>query len=67
MKDIQSEAQKIHAQYGITEKANYMIQLLCEQYTTYYATQRVAEQTVSEEPSSLPPAGEGMAYNGSGL
>ena len=31
MKNIQNEVQKIHAQYGTTEKANYEIQKLVEQ------------------------------------
>ena len=32
MKNIQNEIQKIHSQYGISELANYKIQLLFESY-----------------------------------
>ena len=34
--NIQNEVQKIHNQYGMSEKANYKIQLLCEQYAKEY-------------------------------
>lgn len=34
--NIQNEVQKIHAKYGVTEKANYQIQLLCEKYADEY-------------------------------
>lgn len=34
--NIQEEVQKIHNQYSMTEKANYKIQLLCEQYAKDY-------------------------------
>lgn len=30
--NIQEEVSKIHAQYGVSELANYKIQLLCEKY-----------------------------------
>lgn len=36
MMNIQNEVQKIHGQYGMSEKANYKIQLLCEQYAKEY-------------------------------
>ena len=36
MMNIQNEVQKIHNQYGMSEKANYKIQLLCEQYAKEY-------------------------------
>jgi predicted transcriptional regulator len=41
MKNIQEEVQKIHAQYGITEKANYQIQLLCEEYAKKYFNDKI--------------------------
>ena len=31
--NIQDEVAKIHAKYGMSEKANYEIQLLCEKYS----------------------------------
>jgi hypothetical protein len=33
--NIQNEVQKIHHQYGVTERANYEIQLLCERYAEW--------------------------------
>lgn len=36
MINIQDEVQKIHHQYGMSEMANYKIQLLCEQYAKDY-------------------------------
>ena len=39
--NIQDEVQKIHAQYGMTEKANYKIQLLTEQYAKEYHEQQL--------------------------
>jgi hypothetical protein len=32
MMDIQKEVQEIHQKYGLSELANYKIQLLCEKY-----------------------------------
>ena len=43
MKNIQEEVQKIHAQYGMTEKANYQIQLLCEEYAKKYFNGKIDE------------------------
>ena len=36
MKNIQDELIKIHDQYGISEVANYKIQLLCELFAEEY-------------------------------
>jgi len=36
MINIQDEAMKIHSKFGITEKANYEIQLLAERYAKEY-------------------------------
>jgi hypothetical protein len=47
MKNIQEEVQKIHNQYGVTEMANYKIQLLCEQYANDYHEQQVKNLSLS--------------------
>ena len=52
MINIQNEVQKIHNQYGMSEKANYKIQLLCEQYAKEYHDSEVKKlniPTVSDE------------------
>ena len=41
MINIQDEAMKIHHQYGMTEKANYEIQLLAEKYAKEYHKREV--------------------------
>jgi len=44
--NIQNEVQKIHNQYGMSEKANYKIQLLCEQYAKEYHDSVVKKLTI---------------------
>lgn len=39
--NIQDEVIKIHANFGMSEKANYEIQLLCERYAKKYHEQQV--------------------------
>ena len=41
--NIQEEAQKIHAQFGTSEMANYKIQLMCEQYANEKVKEIVKE------------------------
>lgn len=42
--NIQDEAMKIHHQYGVTEKANYQIQLLAERYAKEKVQKALQEQ-----------------------
>ena len=44
--NIQNEVQKIHNQYGMSEKANYKIQLLCEQYAKEYHDSEVKKLNI---------------------
>ena len=44
--NIQNEVQKIHNQYGMSEKANYKIQLLCEQYAKEYHESEVKKLNI---------------------
>ena len=44
--NIQNEVQKIHNQYGMSEKANHKIQLLCEQYAKEYHDSEVKKLTI---------------------
>ena len=46
MTNIQNEAQKIHHQYGMSEMANYKIQLLCEQYAKEYHDSEVKKLNI---------------------
>ena len=46
MMNIQNEVQKIHNQYGMSEKANYKIQLLCEQYAKEYHESEVKKLNI---------------------
>ena len=46
MTNIQNEVQKIHNQYGMSEKANYKIQLLCEQYAKEYHDSEVKKLNI---------------------
>ena len=46
MTNIQNEAQKIHNQYGMSEMANYKIQLLCEQYAKEYHDSEVKKLNI---------------------
>ncbi len=46
MMNIQNEVQKIHNQYGISEVANYKIQLLCEQYAKDYHDSEVKKLNI---------------------
>ena len=41
MINIQNELQKIHHKYGVSETANYKIQLLCELYAEQYHEEKV--------------------------
>ena len=49
MMNIQNEVQKIHNQYGMSEKANYKIQLLCEQYAKEYHESEVKKLNIPLE------------------
>lgn len=53
--NIQNEVQKIHNQYGMSEKANYKIQLLCEQYAKEYAQQQVKNLNIPAVSSLVCP------------
>ena len=47
MINIQDELQKIHHQYGTSEKANYKIQLLFEEYSeNYFQTRTTLDKNV---------------------
>ena len=46
MINIQNEVQKIHNQYGMSEMANYKIQLLCEQYAKEYHDSEVKKLNI---------------------
>ena len=46
MINIQNEVQKIHNQYGVSEMANYKIQLLCEQYAKEYHDSEVKKLNI---------------------
>ena len=46
MINIQNEVQKIHNQYGMSEIANYKIQLLCEQYAKEYHNSEVKKLNI---------------------
>ena len=46
MTNIQNEVQKIHNQYGMSEMANYKIQLLCEQYAKEYHDSEVKKLNI---------------------
>lgn len=54
MTNIQNEAQKIHNQYGMSEMANYKIQLLCEQYAKEYHDSEVKKLNIPAVMLSLP-------------
>ena len=51
--NIQNEVQKIHNQYGMSEKANYKIQLLCEQYAKEYHDSEVKKLIIPDVSKSL--------------
>ena len=55
MINIQNEVQKIHAQYGMSEKANYKIQLLCEQYAKDYHDSEVKKLNIPAVIKSVCP------------
>lgn len=57
--DIQTEVQKIHHQYGVSEKANYEIQLMCERYAKEAIDTVVAEL---EKPTYTPADMEEFSY-----
>ena len=44
--NIQNEVQKIHNQNGMSEKANYKIQLLCEQHAKEYLDSEVKKLNI---------------------
>ena len=46
MTNIQDEVQKIHNQYGVSEMANYKIQLLCEKYAKEYHDSEVKKLNI---------------------
>jgi hypothetical protein len=46
MINIQNEVQKIHNQYGMSEMANYKIQLLCEKYAKDYHDSEVKKLNI---------------------
>lgn len=46
MTNIQDEVQKIHNQYGMSEMANYKIQLLCEKYAKEYHDSEVKKLNI---------------------
>ena len=46
MTNIQDEVQKIHHQYGMSEVANYKIQLLCEKYAKEYHDSEVKKLNI---------------------
>jgi len=51
--NIQNEVQKIHGQYGMSEKANYKIQLLCEQYAKEYHDSEVKKLNIPAVSNSI--------------
>jgi hypothetical protein len=53
MTNIQNEVQKIHNQYGMSEMANYKIQLLCEQYAKEYHDSEVKKLNIPAVIKSL--------------
>ena len=53
MINIQNEVQKIHNQYGISEIANYKIQLLCEQYAKEYHDSEVKKLNIPAVTKSV--------------
>ena len=54
MTNIQNEVQKIHNQYGMSEIANYKIQLLCERYAKEYHDSEVKKLNIPAVIKSLP-------------
>ena len=58
MTNIQNEVQKIHNQYGMSEMANYKIQLLCEQYAKEYHDSEVKKLNIPAVIKSLPDSDE---------
>ena len=54
MVNIQNEVQKIHNQYGMSEIANYKIQLLCERYAKEYHDSEVKKLNIPAVIKSLP-------------
>lgn len=52
MTNIQNEVQKIHNQYGISEMANYKIQLLCEQYAKEYHDSEIKKLNIHDVNNS---------------
>lgn len=55
--DIQTEVQKIHHQYGVSEKANYEIQKLFDKAIKEAVTEALRKHDVS---GSLTPFGESI-------
>lgn len=52
--NIQDEVIKIHSKYGITEKANYEIQLLTERYAKEYHESEIKKLRIDAVIKSLP-------------
>lgn len=55
MTNIQDEVQKIHHQYGMSEVANYKIQLLCEKYAKEYHDSEVKKLNIPAVSSLVCP------------
>lgn len=55
MKNIQEEVQKIHAQFGTSEMANYKIQLLFEEHCKIDLEniEKLASKLFAEMPSEI--------------
>lgn len=53
MINIQDEAMKIHSKFGITEKANYEIQLLTERYAKEYHETELKKLRVTDVSGSV--------------
>ena len=52
--NIQDEAIKIHHQYGTSEKANYKIQLMCEEYAEEYHRNKLKNHGVIGDVMETP-------------
>lgn len=53
MINIQEEAQKIHSRFGITEMANYQIQLLADRYAKEYHDAELKKLRVTDVSGEL--------------
>lgn len=60
MINIQNEVQKIHIKYGMSEMANYKIQLLCEQYAKEYHDSEVKKLNIPAVIKSVCPDCNGL-------